>query len=38
MARLIKKNVLVKKTVAKFGLIRDLPTGPFQAMTYKNFI
>jgi hypothetical protein len=38
MARLVKKNVLVKKTVVKFGLIRDLPTGPFQSSIYKNYI
>lgn len=38
MARLIKKNLLVKKAIIKFGLIRDVPTGPFQSPFYKNFI
>lgn len=38
MARIAKKNIFAKKVVAKFGLIRDLPTGPFQSPIYKNFI
>lgn len=37
-AKLVKKNILVKKSVLKFGLIRDMPTGSFQSHIYKNFI
>lgn len=38
IAKLIKKNVIAKKTIVKFGLIRDMPTGPFQGASYKNYI